>query len=164
MLAKLIVLSPEDYELWSWGKKIELPPAVGVGARPQPPGLVAGSRSRRNPDSSLQLAMLGDTELPSANLVQQGEKLARTAGCVACHSAEDRPGIGPSYFGLFGREVVLSDGTRVIADENYIRESIENPQAKIVKGYENVLMPPYPGLLTELELNALIAYIKSLEN
>lgn len=165
MLGKLIVLSKEDYELWTWGKEIELPPAVGVGAIPQPPGLVAKApSSSKKEEMGIQVAMLGDAELPSMSLVEQGEALAASRGCVACHSSEDRPGIGPSYVGLFGREVELADGTTVIADENYIRESIENPHAKIVKGYENVLMPPYPGLLTELELNALMAYLKSLEN
>jgi cytochrome c oxidase subunit 2 len=57
--------------------------------------------------------------------------------------------------------VELTSGS-VIADENYIRESIEKPQAKIVKGY-GAGMPPYQGVLSETDLNELIAYIKTLK-
>lgn len=160
MLAKLIVLNERDYQLWRWGKKITLPPAIGVGGM----SLASTAGSIETAEIlELQVAENADSGTGSASLVEQGEKLARTRACTSCHGATDRPGLGPSYSGLFGSEVELADGSKVIADENYIRESIENPQAKVVKGYENVLMPPYPGQLSELELNALIAYIKSLK-
>jgi cytochrome c oxidase subunit II len=58
---------------------------------------------------------------------------------------------------------MMSDNKQYMADENYIRESILNPQAKIVMGFEPI-MPTYQGLLRERELNALIAYIKSLRD
>ena len=57
----------------------------------------------------------------------------------------------------------LADGSKVKVDENYIRESIENPEAKKVKGFETMVMPPFKGLLTEEEMNAMVAYIKSLQ-
>jgi cytochrome c oxidase subunit 2 len=63
---------------------------------------------------------------------------------------------------VFGHEVELVNGKKVMADENYIRESIENPNAKIVKGF-NPVMPTFKGQITEAEMNALIAYIKSLK-
>ena len=71
-------------------------------------------------------------------------------------------GVGPTLKGLLGSKVELADGSKVTADENYIRESIELPAAKMVKGFQPV-MPTFKGLLKEDEMNALIAYVKSLK-
>ncbi len=70
-------------------------------------------------------------------------------------------GIGPTFQKLFGHEVVLKGGARTTADENYIRESILEPMAKIVAGFEPV-MPTYKGRLKDQEITARVAYIKSL--
>ena len=90
-----------------------------------------------------------------------GELLVSQNGCGACHSINGAAGIGPTWGGLFGSEVELTDGTTVIADEVFIRESIEHPQAKIVKGFESQQMPQYT--FTDEELDALVAYIKTLQ-
>jgi cytochrome c oxidase subunit 2 len=63
--------------------------------------------------------------------------------------------------GLFGKTVQLEDGRSVVADENYIRESILNPQAKIVAGFKPI-MPTFQGQVTEESLGALVSYVKSL--
>ena len=89
-----------------------------------------------------------------------GEKIFAELGCVTCHRS-DSQGRGPSLQGLFGKPVLLQDGRTVTADENYIRESILDPGAKIVKGYQPV-MPTFQGLVSEEQLNALVAYVKSL--
>ena len=81
-------------------------------------------------------------------------------GCAGCH-LPDGKGPGPSLVGLFGKQVKLSTGGTVIADEAYFRESILEPLAKIVAGYQPI-MPPFKGLLSEDQLLQLIAYIKSL--
>jgi cytochrome c oxidase subunit 2 len=70
--------------------------------------------------------------------------------------------VGPTLKGLFGRTVTMADGMAVTADEGYIRESIYDPGGKIVKGYPNV-MPTFKGSLTEEDLAAVIAYIKTLK-
>ncbi len=70
--------------------------------------------------------------------------------------------MGPSFKGRFGTQVQLQDGEAVLADENYMRESILNPQTKIAAGYQPV-MPTYQGLLKDREIDALIEYIKSLQ-
>jgi cytochrome c oxidase subunit 2 len=70
--------------------------------------------------------------------------------------------VGPTFKGLFGTEQELIGGTKVVADENYIRESIMDPMKKIVKGYVPQ-MPTYRGQLSDEEVNQLIAYIKSLK-
>ncbi len=90
-----------------------------------------------------------------------GKQLYQSKGCSACHSIDGSPSVGPTWKGVFGSEVPLSDGKQVLADENYIRESILVPGAKIVRGFPNV-MPTFQGILTDPEIDALIAYIKSL--
>ena len=81
--------------------------------------------------------------------------------CATCHTVDGSPRIGPTWKGVFGTEVPLADGTTVIADENYIRESILEPGAKIHAGYANQ-MPPFQGLLSDAQLDGLIAYYKAL--
>jgi cytochrome c oxidase subunit II len=89
-----------------------------------------------------------------------GEKAFAELGCVTCHRS-DTQGRGPNLQGVFGTPVLLEDGRTVTADENYIRESILDPGAKIVKGFKPV-MPTFQGLVSEEQLNALVAYVKSL--
>lgn len=91
-----------------------------------------------------------------------GEKLFVEKGCISCHSPTGPTGAGPTLKGLFGSEVELVDGRMIIADENYIRESIVEPFAKQVKGYPP-LMPAFKGTLTDPEINALVAYIRGLK-
>ena len=81
-------------------------------------------------------------------------------GCVACHQAGPIQQ-GPSLVGIFGVPQPLADGSSVMADEAYLRESILEPHRKLVKGYMPI-MPPYKDVISEDELNDLIAYIKEL--
>ena len=93
-----------------------------------------------------------------------GATVFASSGCAGCHSVSaDAPpgGIGPALYGVFGREERLTTGDTIIVDENYLRESIENPIAKVVEGYGPV-MPSYAGRLSEEELTALIVYLKGL--
>ena len=93
--------------------------------------------------------------------VQNGERLFTDLACVTCHKT-DSTGRGPSLLGVFGRTVTLTDGRKVVADENYLRESIMNSQAKVVQGYQGI-MPAFQGMVTEENLLQLIAYIKTLK-
>ena len=68
----------------------------------------------------------------------------------------------PNLAGIYNKPVLLEDGRTVIADENYVRESILNPTAKIVNGFKPV-MPTFQGIVSDEQLNALVAYVKSLE-
>jgi len=90
-----------------------------------------------------------------------GEKLFTDLGCITCHRA-DAQARCPDLAGLFGRTVSLTTGRTLTADEGYIRESILDPGAKIVAGYQNI-MPTYQGLVSEEGVLELIAYIKSLQ-
>jgi cytochrome c oxidase subunit II len=99
--------------------------------------------------------------------LQRGQKNYMSLGCVACHSVDGKPATGPTWKGIFGTQRALADGSSVLADENYLRESILNAQAKIVKGFGGngmpSVMPPYQGQLSEDQVLGLIEYIKSLK-
>jgi cytochrome c oxidase subunit 2 len=99
------------------------------------------------------------------NLHILGEQLAKSKGCVACHSMDGSKLIGPTFKGAFGRaEVVVTAGQErtVTVDEAYIKKSLLEPAADLVKGYQP-LMPSQQGLVSDGEIRALTAYIKSLQ-
>ncbi|TDI99606.1 MAG: cytochrome c oxidase subunit II [Candidatus Dadabacteria bacterium] len=127
MLGKVIVLSPEAYDIWEKGVAVDGGEAVA--------------------------------SLPPAEL---GEKLYKGKSCNACHSVDGSVVIGPSFKGLYEREGELEDGASYTADENYIMQSILEPQEQIVKGFQPV-MPSFKGILSDAEITAIIAYIKTLK-
>lgn len=90
-----------------------------------------------------------------------GEALFSKLACNTCHMA-GTASRGPDLAGVFGNKVALQNGQVVVADENYIRESILNPQAKVVAGFEPV-MPSFQGVVSEEQLTQLVAYIRTLE-
>jgi cytochrome c oxidase subunit II len=92
--------------------------------------------------------------------VAAGEKLFTDLTCITCHR-DDAQSRGPLLTNVFGHTVKLANGTSVVADEAYLRESIVNPQAKVVAGFPPI-MPTFQGLVSEEQLLQLIAYIKSL--
>jgi cytochrome c oxidase subunit 2 len=94
------------------------------------------------------------------SMAELGESLFQRFGCAACHRATGTSQ-GPSLAGLFGKTVQLQQGITVTADENYLRESILDPRAKIVAGYQPI-MPTFKGLVSEEATLQIIAYIKSL--
>lgn len=97
---------------------------------------------------------------PADPLIAEGRKLVRDKTCTTCHSLDGQPGVGPTFMYLYGKEETLTDGTKVVADEAYLRESITNPNAKVVARYAPS-MPVMP--LTPAELDSIIALIKSLK-
>jgi cytochrome c oxidase subunit II len=108
--------------------------------------------------SEYQAWLSGDSS--GGSMSETGAKLFQDLACSSCH-LENGQGRGPALHGMFGRDVKLSTGQSVLADDVYVRESIINPQAKIVAGFQP-LMPTYKGLVTEEQVLQLIAYIKSL--
>ncbi len=97
---------------------------------------------------------------------EEGKRIAELMGCVACHSADGSTlgKVGPTWKGLFGHEVVFADGSKTIANEAYLRESIKEPTAKVVRGFDksDAGMPSYEGVISDAQIEALILYIKSL--
>jgi cytochrome c oxidase subunit 2 len=136
MIGTVHVLEPGDFQKWLDGAytPAAAPAAVADGAH----------------------------EGPALSLAQQGEILFKSKTCNACHTVNGSALIGPGFKGLFGSEVELIGGSKVRAEENYLRESIMEPMAKIVKGY-SPQMPTFRGMLSDEEVNQLIAYIKTLK-
>lgn len=95
--------------------------------------------------------------------VAHGAQLVKDNGCVACHATDEKRLVGPGWGGLYNAKVSLADGSTVTADDAYLRESILQPNAKIVAGYPTGVMPAYETLLKDDEVNAIVAYLHSLE-
>lgn len=137
MLANVKVIEPVDYQKWQ--QEWEFKQKGGI-----------------------PLAKAGTAENSNESPVQKGTSLFASKGCIACHTATDQKMVGPGMQGIYGHKVELENGSEVTVDENYLRESLMEPQAKIVKGFAPV-MPTFKGTLTDQEAGDLISYIKSLE-
>jgi len=107
------------------------------------------------PDFANWLATQGTQSMAS-----QGDRLFQQLGCNGCHRA-DSLARAPMLDGLYGRPVRLQDGVEVVADDAYVRTSIVNPSAQVVDGWQPI-MPTFQGQLTEEQLLALVAYIRSI--
>jgi cytochrome c oxidase subunit 2 len=90
---------------------------------------------------------------------QTGAVLATNKGCLACHAVDETTKIGPTWVGLYGSTVTLSDGSTLIADEQFLEESIVEPNAKILEGYSPYSMPGID--LGPEEVQSLVAFIKT---
>jgi mono/diheme cytochrome c family protein len=114
-------------------------------------------------------ALAVDTKGASAPASEEeGRRLYQAHGCIACHAidATSLARLGPTWRGLYGSQRTVAGGVvRVIADEAYLRESILQPAAKVVSGYERgeVSMPGYAGVLTDSQVDSLVLFIKSLK-
>lgn len=106
--------------------------------------------------------LMGNAGLPPE---EAGKQLfTNTFGCSSCHTTDGSPGgRGPTMKDVFGKDVKLGTGQTIKADENYVRESIEYPQAKLVAGFP-AIMPTFKGQVTPEQINQLVAYIKSISS
>jgi cytochrome c oxidase subunit 2 len=94
--------------------------------------------------------------------VERGQVWAQQFGCLACHSVDGSEGVGPTWLGAFGSQESLQDGSTVEVDEAYLRESILQPGAKIVAGFQNVMPAGVAQDMTDEQIDDVIEYIKSL--
>lgn len=113
----------------------------------------------------LALAACGGSGNDSASPVARGKELYTEKSCNGCHTINGAASVGPTWKGLYGEQVRLADGSTIVADEAYLRESLKEPSAKTVEGYAPGLMETVikPGSLSEQEVTALVAYIMSLK-
>jgi cytochrome c oxidase subunit 2 len=145
MRGRVIVMEVDAYQRW---------------LRDQPPPILENTAPPPSTD------VLTDTVISAAqqpgSMAAQGEQIFRQQECQSCH-ASDGSGVGPSLVGLYGSTIQFQSGETIIADENYIRTSILDPQERVLPGYPSV-MPTYEGQLSEEELMQLIAYLKALSS
>lgn len=90
---------------------------------------------------------------------QLGQEISIEEGCIACHTVDGSLGVGPSWQGMIGRIETLDDGSSIVVDEEYFRESVRYAKRKMVDGYPNV-MPSY--FMDEEEIDALFAFASQL--
>jgi cytochrome c oxidase subunit 2 len=96
---------------------------------------------------------------PDPALVDQGKQLMDKFGCIACHTSDGTPRVGPTFKGYFGMALVEADGTAVVGSEDRLRRSLEHAAA--LKDFP-ASMPTYKGLVSDDDAKALVAYVKSL--
>jgi len=186
MLAQVVVLDDDQWEAWNNNKKLGNIPKAGVeisaadhvadlindeySVQPKTSQTSMFSPDSRGSRASSDSEQFKDGILISAaspmksqfSLVEQGRVVHESKGCVACHTVDGTVKVGPSHKGMFGSRIELTNGKFALADENFIKNHIENPKSETVKGYAQV-MPTFKGLISETEMNALIAYMKSLK-
>jgi cytochrome c oxidase subunit II len=95
-------------------------------------------------------------------LAVRGGRIVESAGCLSCHAVDGKEKIGPNFGGLYGSKVPIEGGESVTADEEFLRESIVDPGAKVVKGYPNV-MPTFKASIPPEDVKAVVEYLKTLK-
>jgi cytochrome c oxidase subunit 2 len=135
MLAEIVVMPPAEFDAWL----AEARRATVVAAQDSPEDRVD----------------------PRTSLAEQGRRLAAEYGCFKCHTVDGTRHIGPTWLDLYRKNEKLSDGKTVVADEAYLTESMMDPSAKLVAGYQNV-MPTFQGRVPAPEIAAIVEFIKSL--
>src|SRR5437870_468979 len=121
MRSEVVVMEPTEFDSWMRQQK-------DVTRAKQKDGTKTGVEDRP----------------PNATMIEIGRKLAESGGCLKCHSVDGTPHIGPTWLDLYRRVETLQDGTKIIADEEYITESMMEPKLKQVKGYQ-LVMPVFKG-------------------
>jgi cytochrome c oxidase subunit 2 len=148
MIGSVTVMDPADYEKWL------------VTGNPSPVDVAAGTASGAAGAIATAAAATAGGVAGGGTPVEIGAKLFQEKACFTCHLTQPG-GIGPILVNVPGHEVELQTGEKIVADDAYLRESILTPMAKTVKGFPPA-MPTFQGQLTEEQVMALIAYIKSL--
>jgi cytochrome c oxidase subunit 2 len=162
MLGKVYVLEPAEFDKWlQTGKASEMAKAPMPGSLFSTAEASQASVPAPAADRATAQAAQGSAG-PTKSLAEKGFDVATQKGCFACHTSDGSRKIGPTWKGVYGTMEELTDGSKVKVDENYIRESIVDPMKRIVKGYPPS-MPPFKGLINDDEMNAIVAYIKSLK-
>jgi len=140
MITKVEVMNEKDFDSWYRGKE-----ETGMEITPKPGAIgVIKREESHHPD---------------------GSALINAKGCLACHTTDGTSKIGPTFKGVFGRkETVVRDGKEreITVDEAFIKQSILQPEIDRVKGFPPI-MPSQKGFLTDVEVDAIIEYLKTLK-
>jgi len=101
----------------------------------------------------------GTSSIELSPTAADGRSLATSNGCGSCHGPSGQGGVGPAFVGLYGTDVILVDGSVVVADREYLIESIKEPAAKKVDGFR---LPMPTNQLTDAEVDKIVTYIEEL--
>jgi cytochrome c oxidase subunit II len=140
MITKVEVMTQKDFDEWYSGKQ-------------------------EKAEAGETKSAINATKKTGIPVPDEGARLFQVKGCVACHTTDGTPKIGPSFKGVFGRqEVVIRSGQerQITVDEAFIKQTLLHPEIDRVKGFPPI-MPSQQGQLTDKEINEIIAYIKSLK-
>jgi cytochrome c oxidase subunit 2 len=140
MITKVEVMPQKDFEAWY----------AGEGKAAEAEGKEPAARQHAK---------------KSASVSSEGARLIQVKGCVACHTTDGTPKIGPTLKGVFGKkEIVIHDGKEreIVVDESFIKQTLMHPEIDRVKGFPPI-MPSQHGQLTDEEVHEIIEYIKSLK-
>ncbi len=144
MRGTVVVLKPEDYAKWLRNNSPATEPLAGLPYD--------------------EPAVVNDFATPQqTNLARQGFRAAADHGCLRCHSLDGSTYLGPSWAGVYHSTVPLADGTKVYADEEYLTESMMDPQAKLHRGFQ-AIMPTYHGVISAEETASILELIKMLRD
>jgi len=156
LIAFLKYSSAMDTEGW--------PPAVRTGSLEKRLALLNGSAVVASANAAPAPAAAVAAPVEAVDPVERGKTLTTDFGCIACHATDTTKLVGPGWGGLYGHEVKLADGNTVTADDAYLAQAIRAPNDQLVEGYSAGLMPVYDAaLISDDDLNAIVAYIRSLE-
>ncbi len=120
------------------------------------------------PEADFDLWLKGiqkEREAEAAKGAAPGVRLFQEKGCKVCHSIDGTPLVGPTLKGIFGKTVTVLTGgkeRKVVTDETYLKKSLVDPGADVVKGYPPI-MPPQRGILTDFEIEEMVKYLKELK-
>lgn len=120
--------------------------------------LVSDHPETENPESVS--SAVATAVATSVATVSPGSKLVQDKGCIACHTSDGKPSVGPTFKGIWGRSETFTNGTTLVVDAAYIKESILDPPKKVVKGF-NPIMPKLP--VSDTEIDQIIDYLKTLK-
>ncbi|HJL17591.1 MAG TPA: cytochrome c oxidase subunit II [Sandaracinaceae bacterium LLY-WYZ-13_1] len=141
MRAFVVALDPPAYARWLEGERVTQ--VAGLGARA---------------DVDVEVDSEGGEDM-----ITRGRALASRYGCFACHTMDGQAHVGPTWRGLYGSTVQLASGETRVASDDYLTESMMEPEAQRVAGYDTV-MPSYRGVLDATETAAIVELIRSLED
>ena len=155
MWGDVLVVSPEDFDRWLRGTAVEDLVNLPAGRDRQVVATFDDPYVRRSPFGVV-------LEGRPLSMADRGRMVAERRGCLSCHTLDGQRHIGPTWRGLWGREVSLATGETVRADEAYLTRSMMDPQVQLVAGYPAV-MPTYQGMLEPAEVGAILELIRALE-
>ena len=152
LIAFLKYTSEMNTEGWPPKPKVD---GLGFALATPMPGLAAADAGAGNPAAGPDAQTAID---PAAH----GGQLVKQSGCTACHAPDTTRLVGPGWGGLYGSTVTLADGSTVQADDAYLAASIRTPDAQVASGYPPGLMPSYAAMLDDDQVNAIVAYLRTL--